>query len=200
MVVREGPGLPLRTEAEHLPSSHPFDWKYSWGKGARLKYLSWHQRRRAVLRSLGADTARLCIAKSSEASWWEWDEGSALYFWRWNGRWRRWARDGQPHFLVGDLPNFHTPQRSPSSAEEGQVVSKKVNKVRRRLYIEPGLVRSLTHMFPVPKGLDDWRMVYNGTSSGLNRVIWAPHFGLPTMRHTLRSLMADYFQCDLDHS
>ena len=53
-------------------------------------------------------------------------------------------------------------------------------------------------MFPVPKGLLDWRMVYNGTSCGLNRALWAPHFGLPTMRHTLRSLMADYFQCDLD--
>ena len=87
---------------------------------------------------------------------------------------------------------------SPKTEEESQVLREKVGKVRRRLYISPGLVASLTHMFTVPKGLFDWRIVYNGTSSGLNAALWAPHFGLPTIRHTLRSLMAGYFQCDMD--
>ena len=40
--------------------------------------------------------------------------------------------------------------------------------------------------------------MYNGTSSGLNDAVWAPHFGLPYVTHTIRSLMPGYCQCDLD--
>ena len=46
----------------------------------------------------------------------------------------------------------------------------KLDNVRQRRYIEMGLVSSLTHMFYVAKGMEDIRMVYNGTSSGLNRI------------------------------
>ena len=53
-------------------------------------------------------------------------------------------------------------------------------------------------MFYVPKGEDDIRIVFNGTSSGLNDALWAPHFGLPTVQHTLRSLMPGAHQADLD--
>ena len=73
-----------------------------------------------------------------------------------------------------------------------------MSKVRRRRYIAVGLVLSLTHMFYVSKGLDDIQMVYNGTSCGLNNALWSPHFGLPTVQHTLRSLLPGYFQCDMD--
>ncbi len=41
-------------------------------------------------------------------------------------------------------------------------------------------------------------MVYNGTSCGLNNVLLAPRFGLPTVKQTLRALMSGYLQCDLD--
>ena len=41
-------------------------------------------------------------------------------------------------------------------------------------------------------------MVYNGTGCGLNASLWAPHFGLPYVTHTTRSLMPGYCQCDLD--
>jgi hypothetical protein len=41
-------------------------------------------------------------------------------------------------------------------------------------------------------------MVYSGTSCGLNDVLWAPRFGLPTVKQTLRALLAGYCQCDLD--
>ena len=36
--------------------------------------------------------------------------------------------------------------------------------------------------------VDDARMVYNGTSSGLNEVLWAPHFMLPTMSTQMREI------------
>ena len=41
-------------------------------------------------------------------------------------------------------------------------------------------------------------MVYNGTSCGLNACLHAPHYGLLSVKHTLRSLMSGDYQCDLD--
>jgi hypothetical protein len=74
----------------------------------------------------------------------------------------------------------------------------KVVQVRKRGYILPGKVIGGTHYFCVDKGPDDIRMVYNGTSCGLNEVLWAPHFGLLTIKQTLQALLPGYFQCDLD--
>ncbi len=55
-----------------------------------------------------------------------------------------------------------------------------------------------THYFCVDKGLDDSWVVYNGTSCGLNNVLWAPLFGLPTIKQTLQALLPGYLQCDHD--
>ena len=44
----------------------------------------------------------------------------------------------------------------------------------------------------------DVRMVYNGTGCGLKESAWAPHFGLPTVQHTLHSMLPGYSQCNLD--
>ena len=41
-------------------------------------------------------------------------------------------------------------------------------------------------------------MVDNGTVCRMNKIVWAPHFGLSTVRQTLRSLLTGYSQCDLD--
>ncbi len=35
-------------------------------------------------------------------------------------------------------------------------------------------------------------------SCGLNDVLWAPCFGLPMVKQTLRALLPGYCQCDLD--
>ena len=53
-------------------------------------------------------------------------------------------------------------------------------------------------MFYFRKGLNDIRMVYNSTSCVLNIALWAPHFGLPIVKHTLRALLPGYSQCDMD--
>ena len=52
-------------------------------------------------------------------------------------------------------------------------------------YVRAGEVSSLTNYFCVPKG-EDIRMVYNGTSSGLNGALWDPNFVLPTVASMLR--------------
>ena len=74
----------------------------------------------------------------------------------------------------------------------------KVYDVRKSLYIDPGKVLSLTHIFYVRKGLNDIRMVYNITSCGLNLAFWAPYFVLPIIQHTLCVLLLGYSQCDMD--
>ncbi len=48
------------------------------------------------------------------------------------------------------------------------------------------------------KGTSDIRMVYNGTSCGLNAQLHAPHYGLLSVKHTLHALREGYYQCDLD--
>jgi len=183
-----------------------YQWE-GWSPGMKrgtskgeLEYQQFWRRRNChsseLTRSL--EIGRDCIRRTSNALWWDWNAGSALLFWKWPSSHMKWARDGQPHFIIGDLPKFTRPQRVADTPKLMELMRKKVNKVRERTYIEVGEVKSLTHMFAVPKGEADIRMVYNGTSSGLNDVIFAPHFGLPTTANTFRSLLLGYYQADLD--
>ena len=128
------------------------------------------------------------------AVWWEWLLGSTPFFWNWPSQYQEEARDGQPHYrLDSDVEPFRVPQQAPLTKRDGELVAAKVIPVRKRRSIDVGLVLSLIHYFYVPKGLDDVRMVYNGTGSGLNDTLWAPHFGLPNVKHTARSLMPGYY-------
>ena len=99
-----------------------------------------------------------------------------------------WARNGQPHYPTKEFPHFTKPQQAPKTPEDRIKCWQKLYKVRERLYINVGLVLSLMHMFYVPKGDSDVRMVYNGAASGINECLFAPHFGLPVILYVLRSL------------
>ena len=138
------------------------------------------------------------IRRSAHASWFEWLEGSAPFFWNWGEDYQKDIRDGQRHFLTGPLPVFLKTQKRHKDPASHELMRRKVVQVRRRGYVSAGPVVSGTHYFSVPKGLDDIRMVYNGTSCGLNDVLWAPRFGLPMVKQTLRALLPGYLQCDLD--
>ena len=127
------------------------------------------------------------------STWWEWVSGSTPFFWNWPDQYQDEVRDGQPHFLTDDFGVFVKPQRRPENEEVGKLIKKKAVPVHLKGYIEVGAVVSIIHYFYVPKGLDNVRMVYDGTGCGLNAALWAPHFGLPTVRHTTRSLLPGYF-------
>jgi hypothetical protein len=88
----------------------------------------------------------------------------------------------------------------------------KVLKVWKRGYIAPSreTILSLMNFFSVPKvtvyhedtGEDEVleiRMVYNGTSCGLNPVLWAPWFALPTGEQMIRTLDVGYWGADNDY-
>ena len=74
----------------------------------------------------------------------------------------------------------------------------KLDVVRKRRYLEPGEVFSLTSFFAVPKGVEDIRMVYDGTKSGLNENIWVPRFPLPTVNTHLRAVDSSTWMSDMD--
>jgi hypothetical protein len=68
--------------------------------------------------------------------------------------------------------------------------------VQERLYLEKGKVSSLIAFFEVIKVLVDIRLVYDGTKSGLNKAMWAPWFGLPSVDSLLRCLAPGTFMAD----
>ena len=192
---------------------------YTWSPGGRQSF------QRAIRQLLNHPStsddwspARECLLKVGRCTWWDWRRGSRLFFWHWKrlpytivwdedpswlppwarGQDRLWARDGQPHFQIADFPHYRRPQRPPRTSQDRILVQSKVNPVRIRDYIEVGEVVSLAHYFYVPKGDTDIRMVYNGTSCGLNDCLFAPHFGLPYIEHCARSLLPGYYQADID--
>jgi hypothetical protein len=77
-------------------------------------------------------------------------------------------------------------------------VIKKLAKVRKRGYVAPGLVESLTAFFAVPKGDDDVRSVHDGSIGGLNLTIWVPQFFLPTIMTHLRAVNENTHVADVD--
>ncbi len=200
-------GKRKREEDDACPKEYRYEWRSGRRKGKgragtaggkQCYKTAWEASRVKYGKAELALAGRDCMTRTANSLWWGWTEGSSLMWFTWPRSHWKWAREGQPHFLVGELPRFRKPQRPARTPEMMEKMKVKVNKVRRRRYIDTGEVTSLTHMFAVPKGSRDLRMVYNGTSSGLNDVLFAPHFGLPTLSNTSRALLGGYYQTDLD--
>jgi hypothetical protein len=130
------------------------------------------------------------IKQACKSTFWDWDGGSTLFFWRWPPPFRQEARDGTSVYITGDLPRYKQSQKWPKDEETKTKMQNKWMKIVDRKYVAPGPVISLTGSFPVPKGENDLRMVYDATKCGLNSQLWAPNFMLPTIDMTL---------CHVDH-
>jgi hypothetical protein len=99
------------------PSLSPgggFGHQYHWKPFQRALYQSVLNTIRSLLEraedlSAGADCLRYC----GSTSWWEWDGGSRLLFWRWPGIFRSYARDGQPHLWTKVPSAYRHPQPPP---------------------------------------------------------------------------------------
>jgi hypothetical protein len=154
--TKEGEGVPLFAWATKGRASYKAQWTFIHASPDG----------QATVRA-GHDAIR----RSAQASWFEWLEGSAPFFWNWSEAYQREVQDGQRHFLTAPLPVFLKPQKRHRDAASHELMHKKVVQVRKRGYISSRPVVSGTHYFSVPKGLDGIRMVYNGTSCGLNDVL-----------------------------
>ena len=139
------------------------------------------------------------ILRARRATFWSWDDGSTPFFWRWQPEIHKEVRDGSPLFVHWDLlPSFKRKQTMPKDPSTFDMVLDKISKVRSRRYIAAGLVLSLTSFFPVPKGDDDIRMVYDLTACGLNAALWAPSFWMPTITDVLDCATATSWFGDID--
>ena len=119
--------------------------------------------------------------QATQASWWNWDGGSTIYFWRWPCYHRLSVRDGTKAFIHWNkLPMYPKPQQLSKDKVTREQIKAKVNGVRSRGYINTGGVKSTTGFFYVPKGDSDIRLVYDATKCGLNAALWTPNFFLPT--------------------
>ena len=125
------------------------------------------------------------LNRVGKSTFWAWDGGSSLLFWRWPIEIRRECRDGCDIFVKGPLPRYTRKQRLPVDATERSLLMDKIDKVRSKKYITEGLVKSLTSFFAVPKGDSDIRVVYDLTACGLNEALWAPSFWMPTVDNVL---------------
>ena len=130
------------------------------------------------------------LGHSVDASWWEWNRGSAPFFWRYPSEWLVLMRDGLPPRFVGTPPRYTKTQTPPRDLGVRAKEKAKVATVRQRGYVTemPGL-KALLNFFSVSKGESDIRMVYDGTASGLNAVLFAPWFALTTLSCMLRCVL-----------
>ena len=96
------------------------------------------------------------IGRLANASWWSWDAGSTLFFWRWPKWYICAVRDGTKLFVKREkLPQHFKRQLWPGDLVHRTKMAEKISKVREQGYIQPGKINSLTGFFAVPKGDDD---------------------------------------------
>ena len=74
----------------------------------------------------------------------------------------------------------------------------KLTRLLHAKYLEPGAVKWDIDFFGVLKGETDIRLVFNGTSNGLNELVWAPSFFLPTSASLAVKVQINTFQLDMD--
>eukprot|EP00980_Cylindrotheca_fusiformis_P021935 scaffold8770_cov167-Cylindrotheca_fusiformis.AAC.2 len=149
---------------------------------------------------------RLALVHFMSSSWWKWDKGSTPLFWRWpDPSSQRAARDGLPFFIFKDrLPRYRSRSKR-LKPDTSRCLAEKVGDLLDKHYIDPTpSTISQIDFFAVPKvvGPDgevlDVRLVFNGTSCGLNNALWAPGFWLPTPDTALRKLDFTSLMVDFD--
>jgi hypothetical protein len=162
---------------------------------SELAYTSQSAVNRAPELLMDANKVLILLSQLAKCSWWDWEGGSSLIYWRWGDQ-QAIARDGMTPFISRTLPTIKKRARRPKS-DKFELVAEKLKAIVEKFYVQPGLVRCLTDYFDVPKG-DDIRMVYNGSSCGVNQATWAPSFWLPFPRSAVRLLDYNYYSVDMD--
>lgn len=152
--------------------------------------------KKAVSRDLLTSNDACC--RGANSSWWEWEEGSRPFHWRWPIWYQERICDGVAVKFTRTPPKAMIPQRDVREDGIKELVCKKLSEVVDIRYLVEGVVVSLISFFPVPKGEEDIRMVYDGTVNGLNDSIWVPSFQLPTVWDHLRAVDLTAYMADVD--
>ena len=145
------------------------------------------------------EVGRDAVGRAANSSWWNWDAGSTLYFWRWPKWTKKAVRDGVELFIDWtNMPKYWKKQQWPDEDHAIKKLKSKLANVKMKKYVQPGFVKSLTSYFAVPKAETDVRIVYDGTACGLNDSLWAPNFMLPTVDSIVRNASSSTWFGDID--
>ena len=200
--VRRRTYLSFRT---YLVTTYGKNWSYLLnaaraGKIARKRKLFGPNLCEKVLASLLKDVevGTEAIGRICNCSWWNWSTGSTLLFWRWPADIRMQARDGVTVFIQGKLPYYRKKQRIDDTPGMAEKMVKKLQKVIERGYVSDAYIRSLINCFAVAKGIQDIRLVYDGTKSELNAAVWAPNFFLGSIESLLMFTNLQTWLADMD--
>jgi hypothetical protein len=126
-----------------------------------------------------------CLMRSRRSTWWEWTDGSRLYFWRWPECWLEEACDGAKPFHVSwPTPWSVAREIQPETAWHQDKVDEKICKLIERRYLQKPHkgqpIQVAIPYFPVQKGEDDVRVVWSNTENGVNGSIYVPRMWMPT--------------------
>ena len=167
-----------------------------WRRRVFRSYIKWREQS-DCFSEFDADAAD-CIRRVANATWWNWDQGSRPLFWKWpEDYWKR-VLHGVPAWFGGRVTPWIRRQGEVDDLNHVKLIRQKLDTIQQKGYVEDGPITSLMPFFHVPKGIDDIRMVYDGSASGLNDMLWAPWFSLPTVATLIRSLEPGYSMSDND--
>ena len=175
-----------------------------WKRRVRSSFYFWFESQTKYKedKAYVLEQGKLAIRYAYLSSWWEWQRGSGLFFWRWPSEFLDNALYGSPTCFIAPPPNTVSRQGKINDLDLQAKIRKKIGKVLNNKYIVPtdsSSLKSTMFMFQVLKGDTDIRMVYDGSKSGLNDTIYAPWFALPTVESMLRTLESGYWCSDNDY-
>ena len=78
---------------------------------------------------------RAAVKRAQTASWWEWDKGSSIFFWRWPPDYQESSRVGIVPIIVGDPPSNKSRQPPNDDPEIRAKVKAKLENVMEKGYI-----------------------------------------------------------------
>ena len=119
-----------------IPCGGRYRWRQRFGKVAYKAWWNVYWSESQALKE--KDPGRDAIWRVSNAIWWEWNEGSAPFYWRWPREYQETIRDGLEIWFAGEKPAWKQPQRVEKDKATRQKVIAKISTIRKRKYIMAG--------------------------------------------------------------
>jgi hypothetical protein len=142
----------------------------------------WSAKSRVPNSGAGKDAEAIhdILWQATENDWFEYPLGSRLIFFRFPACYCTQAKQGVRVMFTDKGPSLRR-QQPLLKPDEKEVLCKKITKFVEQKYIAPptSWIKSLIKYFAIPKGLQDWRIVFHAGTNHLNDCVWAPLFCLP---------------------
>ncbi|KAL7581014.1 hypothetical protein ACA910_005823 [Epithemia clementina (nom. ined.)] len=171
-----------------------------WRRNVLRSWTAWHaaaqphiQRENEELWKIVCKRGIAACRHACDATFWNWERGSAPFFWRWPTEYARDVALGCSPLWIGAPSAAIERQSNLGNAHMVTLITAKLDDERFKECIAAGMCRAMMHFFAVPKGDTDVRIVYDGTKSGLNDCLYAPWFPLPDADALARTLDTAYW-------